>query len=192
MGRIYIVPHRRRREGKTDYRARLKLLKSGKPRLVIRKSINNIICHAVEYKENGDCTHVSAHSRELKKLGWKGGTGNLCSAYLTGLLFGAKAKKKGIKEMVLDMGLYRSTKANRVYAALKGVADAGVKVPCSEEILPKQDRLSGKHISGWAKKVKTEKPEAYEKMFSQYIKAGLEPENLEKHFLEVKEKILKA
>ncbi|MGM0388528.1 MAG: 50S ribosomal protein L18, partial [Natrinema limicola] len=37
-GPRYKVPMRRRREVRTDYHQRLRLLKSGKPRLVARKS----------------------------------------------------------------------------------------------------------------------------------------------------------
>jgi large subunit ribosomal protein L18 len=40
-----------------------------------------------------------------------------------------------------------STKGSRIYAALKGVLDSGIKVPYSEEILPSEDRIKGRHIS---------------------------------------------
>lgn len=147
--RMVKTPHRRRKEGKTDYRARLKLLKSRKPRLIIRKSSNNIICQLVDYKVDGDITLASAHSTELKKLGWKGHTGNLPAAYLTGLLFGTKAKTK---EDVFDIGLQGSVKGSRLYAALKGAVDAGLNIPHSGDILPKPDRISGKHIVAYNKK----------------------------------------
>ena len=41
QGPRYSVKPRRRREGKTDYRKRLKLLRSGKVRVAIRKSLKN-------------------------------------------------------------------------------------------------------------------------------------------------------
>ena len=145
------IPHRRRRQGKTDFRLRLKLLKSGKPRLVVRKSLNNLVCQVIKYDSKGDKVIISADSRELKKLGWKHHCGNIPSAYLTGLLCGTKAKKK-VQEMVLDISLYPSVKGSRLYACLKGVLDSGIKVPHSEEILPPEDRLSGKHISSFSKK----------------------------------------
>ena len=37
------VPYKRKKEGKTDYKQRILLLKSRKLRLVIRKSLNNIL-----------------------------------------------------------------------------------------------------------------------------------------------------
>jgi large subunit ribosomal protein L18 len=66
---------------------------------------------------------------------------------LTGLLAGKRARDKKVKEVVLDLGLQTSTKGSRIYAALKGVLDAGIKVPHSEKILPDEDRIKGVHIS---------------------------------------------
>ncbi len=146
------IPHRRRREGKTDFRLRLKLLKSGKPRLVVRKSLNNLVCQVIKYDSRGDRVLVSSDSRELKKLGWKHHCGNLPSAYLTGLLCGARAKKEKLQELVLDISLCPSVKGSRLYACLKGALDSGLKIPHSEEILPPEDRLSGKHIASFSKK----------------------------------------
>jgi large subunit ribosomal protein L18 len=140
-----LVPFKRKRDGKTDYKKRLKLLSSKKPRLVIRKSLKNLSVQIIEYDPKGDKINVSAHSRELIKRGWKGYRRNLPAAYLVGLLCGTRAKKNGIKEAVLDLGLYPSVKGSILYAALKGVLDAGVKVPHSEEILPPEERLVGAH-----------------------------------------------
>ncbi|MBU0530174.1 MAG: 50S ribosomal protein L18 [Candidatus Aenigmatarchaeota archaeon] len=189
-GKIHIVPHRRRREGKTDYRLRLKLLKSKKPRLVVRKSANNITCQIVKHDSNGDHVVVSVNASHIKKLGWKGHS-NIPSAYLTGYLCATNAKKHNISSVVFDMGLYRSTKGSKIYAALKGAVDAGLDVPHSDDILPKEDRISGKHISNYASNLKKEKPEKYKKIFSAHLKNKLEPENLSKHFEEIKKKIAK-
>ena len=142
----YLMQFRRRREKKTDYKKRLALLKSEKTRLIIRKSLSNITVQFVEFKPEGDKTIACAFSTELKKLGMKQ-TGNTPAAYLTGLLAGKKAKEKKIGEAILDLGLQTSTKGSRIYAALKGVLDSGINVPHSEEILPSEDRICGKHIS---------------------------------------------
>lgn len=146
MKKGYLVPFKRRREGKTNYRKRLALLKSKKTRLVIRRSLSNISVQFINFVPEGDQTVAEANSTELKKLGWVR-TGNVPASYLTGLLAGKKAKNKKIEEAVLDIGLQISTKGSRIYAALKGVLDSGIKVPCSEEILPSEDRIRGKHIS---------------------------------------------
>ena len=137
---------KRKKLGKTDYRKRLRLLLANKPRLVVRKSLKNILGQIVEYGDKGDKVILSAHSSELKKYGWEGNKGNIPSSYLVGLLVGTKAKKKDIKELILDMGLQNSVKGSRIYALLKGCIDAGLNIPHSKDILPIEDRIKGKHI----------------------------------------------
>ena len=157
------MPFRRRREGKTNYKKRLKLLLSKRPRLVVRKSLKYIRAQIVEFDKKGDKTLVSAFSKELKKLGWKYACDNLPAAYLTGLLIGKRALEKGISEAVLDMGLYPSTKGSRIYACVKGALDAGLKIPCSEEVLPSEERIKGMHIANYLEKFK-DLPEEFEKI----------------------------
>ena len=190
-GKTYIVAHRRRRKGLTDYKQRLRLLKSGKLRFVVRRTINNVTCQIVEYSQDGDKTLVSVNSKDVAKLGWKGNPGNLPGAYLVGLLCGQMAGKKKVKDAVLDTGLYVSTPGSRIYSALKGVVDAGIQIPHSEEIFPKNERLNGTHVAELARKLKTEKPDEYKSRFSLYLKNKLNPEDLPKHFDEIKKKILK-
>jgi len=148
MKNTHTPQQKRKRKGKTDYRARVKLLASNKPRLVIRKTNTRIIMQIINYEQGGDCIAASADSSELKKLGWTRGTKNVAAAYLTGLLLGKKAKTR---EAVLDIGLTPSIKGSRVYAALKGAIDAGMKVPCQKEMFPDQKRLEGEHLSKGAK-----------------------------------------
>lgn len=146
MKKSYLIQFKRRRENKTNYKKRLALLKSRKTRVVIRKSLSNISVQFINFISKGDETIASANSTELKKLGWNK-TGNIPAAYLTGLLAGKKAKDKKIEEAILDLGLQTPTKGSRVYAALKGVLDSGIKIPHSKEVLPNDDRIKGKHIS---------------------------------------------
>ncbi|RLJ06256.1 MAG: 50S ribosomal protein L18 [Candidatus Aenigmatarchaeota archaeon] len=186
-----VVPHRRRRQGRTDYRKRLRLLKSGKPRLVVRRFLNSVQCQVISYEKTGDKTIASASSLDLKKAGWKAHAGNIPAAYLVGFLCGLRAKKSKIKECVLDTGLFTSTQGSSLYAALKGALDAGLNIPHSEDILPSPDRISGKHIASFADTLKKEKPEKYKKQFSNYLKNKLQPEELPKHFEETKAKIAK-
>ena len=188
--RLKIVPHRRRREGKTNYRKRLDLLKSRKVRFVVRKSSKNIYCQLVEYQKAGDKTLLSSNSQELRKFGWNAECGNLPAAYLTGLLCGLKAKEKKISDVVLDTGLYRSVNGSRIYAALKGALDSGLDVKHSEEVFPSQERISGKHIAEYAAKIKKEKPTQYKKQFSGYLEQKVNPEELTKLFESTKAKIL--
>lgn len=157
------MPFRRRREGKTDYKRRLALLKSGKHRLVVRKSLKYIRTQIIEFDEASDKTIVAVSSDALPKMGWKFACDNAPAAYLTGLLIGRAAKNKKIDKAVADVGLQSPTKGSRVYAAVKGAIDAGLDIPCDTKMFPSEERISGKHIAAYNKKFK-ELPEQFEKI----------------------------
>jgi len=189
--RLKTFPFRRRKNGKTDYRKRLKLLLSNKPRVVVRKTLKNIIIQVIEYDEKGDKVSVSVSSKELeKKYGWKSNKGNIPSAYLTGLIAGKRAIENGFKDAVPDIGVARSTKGSRIYAALKGVIDAGLKVPCSQKVLPSKESLNGSNIAGYALSLKKENQEKYKKIFAYYLKNKRTPEDLPKYLEDIQRKII--
>jgi len=146
-GPTYKVKFRRRRESKTDYSKRLALLKSGKPRLTVRKSNNSTICEVVSYNPKGDETNAYFTSTVLKKMGWKNHCGNTPSSYLTGYACAKKAIKAGVKEAVLDIGLISPIHGSRIFAALKGAIDAGLKIPADEKVFPAEERINAKIIS---------------------------------------------
>jgi len=145
-GPHYRVPFRRRREGRTDYRRRLQLLKSELPRAVVRKTNTGMVVQVCKYTDRGDEIVASAVANELKKLGWTGGTGNLPAAYLTGLLAGKRAAAKGVTAAVLDLGRQPPTKGGRLFAVLKGLLDGGVEIPHDKAVLPAEARITGAHI----------------------------------------------
>ena len=144
MSRLTLLTYKRKRQGKTNYKKRLALLKSNKPRFVVRRFSNSILAQIVIYKPSGDQVIVTARSNNLKKLGWAHHKGNLSAAYLTGTLCAKKAKEKDIQEAILDMGNHISVKGSAVYSALKGAIDAGLKIKHSKEVLPSEDRIKGK------------------------------------------------
>lgn len=156
MGKLKRVSLKRRREGKTNYGKRLKLLLSKKPRLVVRKTNRYIIAHIVDYdyKNHRDLTVAYVTSKDLSKYGWNYSSfKSLPACYLTGLLIGKKALEKNINEAILDIGLHPSTKGNRIYAVLKGTIDAGLKIPYNEKILPTKERIEGNHIKNFDKNI---------------------------------------
>ncbi len=155
--RIHVVPFRRKREGKTNYKKRLTLLTSRKHRLIIRRTNKYIIIQVADYTPIGDKNLVYFNSINLKKETWKFSCKNIPAAYLAGLLAGKKALEKDIKEAILDIGLQTPVNGSKIYAALKGVLDAGVNVPHSGEIFPPEDRLTGKHLENKAIAVEFEK-----------------------------------
>ena len=188
-GPRYRVPFRRRREGKTNYRSRRALVLSRAPRLVVRLTLKHAIVQVIEAESIGDKVLVSAHSNELAKAyGWLSNRGNIPSAYLTGLLCGFKAMANGVDKAFLDIGLHIPSKGTRIFAALKGAVDAGVEVPHSEDILPDEGRISGKHIADYASQLSSD-PEVYKQKFSKYLSKGSRPEKLSEHFSAVKAKI---
>ena len=187
-GKTYRVAWRRRREGRTDYYARYRMLLSGKIRAVVRKSLRHIVVQFVRAEINGDRTLSYTKSTELRKYGWKYGCGNTPAAYLTGFLAGLKALNANITEAILDIGPQRSTYGGRLYAALKGIIDAGVRIPHDEKIFPSPDRILGKHIENYANMLKDNK-EKYQRQFRGYIKAKIDPTKISENFMEVLEKI---
>ena len=149
------IRYRRKRDGKTNYKKRLSLLKSRENRLTIRKTNTQIILQIIKYETDGDKPLITVQSNQLKKQGWKHSTKNLPAAYLAGLMLAKKAQEKGIKKAILDIGLQTPMKGNRIYSALKGVIDGGLEVPANEEIFPPENRLKGEHVSSYLEKHKT-------------------------------------
>jgi len=145
-GTRYRMPLKRRKEGKTDYRQRLRLLKSGKVRAVVRPSNKHIDVQFIRYDRDGDKVEASASSQHLDEMGWEGHGSNLPSAYLVGYLAGKRAVQKGIEEAVLDLGLNYPEKGGKLFSTLSGIIDAGVSVPHDPEVLPVDERIKGEHI----------------------------------------------
>lgn len=138
------VIRRRRLEAKTDFRARIVLLESGKVRLVVRKTNRYIIGQFIESEIAQDKILFSATSKILLKKGWPkealGALKSRAAAYLTGLVLGKLAKEK-VKEAIVDIGLQRNISKSRIYALVKGVIDAGIKINCGEEALPNEELI---------------------------------------------------
>ena len=188
----YRLALKRRREGVTNYYKRKKLVISEKPRFVVRISNKHILVQFIDVNPKGDITLTSTHSNELKKYGWKAAYNNIPAVYLVGYLAALKALKKGISDAVLDIGLRASTKGARVFVTAKAALDAGINIPLGKDILPNEERIKGYHIANYAKILKENNLEIYERQFSQYLKRGLEPEILPKHFEEVLNNIKKS
>jgi large subunit ribosomal protein L18 len=150
---------KRRLKKKTDYKARLALLKSGKPRLVFRKTNRYIIAKIVETDVAQDKVIFAVSSKSLISKGWPkenaGSLKSLAACYLTGFLIGKMAKAK-IKEAVFDIGMYRNIQKSRIYSFLKGALDSGLEIPHSKEVLPTDEQIKqNKNTSDILDKVKS-------------------------------------
>lgn len=146
-GPRYKVPFRRRREGRTDYYIRQKLLRSNGVRAVVRRSLKHTTVQFVSFEMVGDTIKASAHSKELQAMGWTHSCSNLPAAYLTGYLAGKKALKEGIEHAVLDIGRQKPVKGGALFAVLAGMVDAGLEIPHGDSVLPEEDRIKGRHIA---------------------------------------------
>jgi len=146
-GPRYRVHFRRRREGKTDYRVRLRLLRSGEARAVVRFSGRRIRVSIVRYDPVGDRVLATAESAELGRVGFPSNSfASTPAAYLTAYLAGLRSKSVGAESAVLDTGIRHPTEGGRLSAALKGLLDSGVDVPHGEGGFPSADRLNGAHL----------------------------------------------
>ncbi len=216
----YQVKFRRRREGKTDYFARKRLVvqdknkyNTPKYRMIVRTSNRDITCQIAYARLDGDKIVAAAYSHELPRYGVKVGLTNYAAAYCTGLLLARRVLKKfnldgvyeGRKEVdgehfmvedvddgpgafraCLDVGLARTSTGARVFGAMKGAADGGLDIPHSEKRFPGYDseekefnadvhrrHIFGQHVADYMKHLKEEDEEAFKRQFSQFIKLGI-------------------
>jgi len=97
----YQVKFRRRREGKTDYHARKKLViqpknkyNTPKNRLIVRISNKDVTAQIAYARIEGDFVLGAAYSHELPKYGIKFGLTNYAACYCTGLLLARRILQK--------------------------------------------------------------------------------------------------
>ncbi|HEY7570737.1 MAG TPA: 50S ribosomal protein L18 [Nitrososphaeraceae archaeon] len=185
----YIHTIKRIRQHKTNYRKRAAILVGRNQFITIKITNQNIMTRLLIPDIKGDKVLVSAHSRELAKQGWNGSLNSLPACYLTGILLGSKCIKKNYKRAVLYIGMNPYT--SRVAACLKGIIEAGVHVPASEDSFPEQDRLDGIHIAEYAKLLQEDKSK-YESRFSTLLKNGLKPEDYPNHVQKLKDDLMKG
>merc|ERR1711871_551745 len=111
------VKYKRRREGKTDYYARKRLVTQDKNkfgtqkyRFVVRFTNKDIICQVVSSKIKGDVCHAAAYAHELPRYGLSVGLTNYSAAYCVGLLcarrlltkYGLADKFEGTEEVTAE------------------------------------------------------------------------------------------
>lgn len=235
----YQVPRRRRREGKTDYYARRKMIAQDKSkynnrkyRYVVRFTNKRVIIQVVYATIVGDHVATAADSTELKKYGIDVGLTNYAAAYATGLLVARRTLQKfqldsifsGKEEIdgeeyhveqeaddrrpfkcILDVGLRRTTVGARLWGALKGGVDGGLHIPHTQKSFPGYRRnkegedeyeadvhkakIFGRNVADYMESLKEDDEQKYEAQFSQYIKAGKEPDDLEEMYAEAHKRI---
>ncbi|XP_068646782.1 large ribosomal subunit protein uL18-like [Aristolochia californica] len=225
------VKFKRRREGKTDYRARIRLINQDKNkystpkyRFVVRFTNKDITAQIISATIAGDIVVAAAYSHELPRYGLEVGLTNYAAAYCTGLLVARRVLKKlnmdgeyegsieatGEDYLVeptetrrpfralLDVGLVRTTTGNRVFGALKGALDGGLDIPHTDKRFAgfkKEDKqldaevhrkyVYGGHVAAYMRTLMEDEPEKYQSHFGEYIKRGLNPDDMEELFKKV-------
>ncbi|OIW02335.1 hypothetical protein TanjilG_11229 [Lupinus angustifolius] len=96
----YQVKFKRRRDGKTDYRARIRLINQDKNkyntpkyRFVVRFTNKDIIAQITSASIAGDHVLAAAYAHELPHFGLEVGLTNYAAAYCTGLLLARRVLK---------------------------------------------------------------------------------------------------
>merc|ERR1712004_819273 len=122
----YQVKFRRRREGKTDYYARKRLVvqdknkyNTPKYRMIVRCSNKDITCQIAYARLEGDRVVAAAYSHELPNYGVKVGLTNYAAAYCTGLLLARRVLKK----MNLDSAYEGNSEINGEHYMVEDNAD---------------------------------------------------------------------
>ena len=129
------VKYRRRREGKTDYFARKKLIVQAKNkyntpkyRLVVRFTNKYVICQVVMSELSGDRCIAAANSKELTRYGVKAGYKNYPAAYATGLLCGRRV----LDSMTVKVG-GEAKKLSEIYAGNTVSEEEGAEIVTTED-----------------------------------------------------------
>ncbi|XP_039033086.1 60S ribosomal protein L5-like [Hibiscus syriacus] len=99
---------------------------------------------------------------------------------------------------LLDVGLIRTTTGNRVFGALKEALDAGLDIPHSDKRFAgfsKDNKqldaevhrkyIYGGHVAAYMMTLMEDEPEKYQSHFSEYIKRGIEADNIETMYKKV-------
>jgi len=141
---------RRRRENKTDYSKRIKLLKGKSPRIVFRKTNKYVFAQYVLSKEAQDTVKFGFSSKKLLDFGWpkkfQKSLKSIPASYLLGFLVGNKIKKEKLKTPILDFGMNRMIHKAKVYGFLKGILDSGIDIKSKKDIFPPEERIKGKFL----------------------------------------------
>lgn len=144
------IQYKRRREARTDYLKRIKLLKGGVPRMVFRRTNKYLIAQYVTSSEAKDKIVFGTTSKELLKFGWPkeahGSLKSISASYLLGSLVAKKITDKKLEKPIVDFGMIKTLHKTKVYAFIKGLIDGGLDISCKDEAFPSEERISGQHL----------------------------------------------
>jgi large subunit ribosomal protein L18 len=144
------VQFKRRRENKTDYLKREKLLRGNIPRLVFRKSNKYIQVQYVESKSAQDKVIFNLTTKMLLEKSFpkefSGSLKSIPASYLIGYYAGKKIQKEKLKQPIIDTGMYPTLYKTKIFAFIQGVIDSGIKISCKKEAFPSKESIEGKNL----------------------------------------------
>lgn len=200
---------------------------SPKYRLVVRFTNKDVIAQIFYAKISGDVCVTAAYAHELPRYGLKAGLTNYAASYCTGLLLARRLLQKvqldtkypGKVEATgeifnvddpenpdeprpflafLDVGLVNTTTGHRVFGAMKGAVDGGLRVPHKPLRFPGytkdakafdpselRKRIFGGHVADYMKYLEENEPEKYKSHFAVFLKNGLTADKLEATYKKV-------
>merc|ERR1711871_355348 len=201
----YQVKYRRRREGKTDYYARKRLVaqdknkyNSPKYRFVVRFSNKDITCQVMSSKIAGDVTHTAAYAHELERYGLPVGHTNYAAAYCTGLLCARRLLQKYGLDKTFEGNVEVDAEFDEWYIHNEEDEDGpaafhgGLEIPHSEKKFfgydpeskeydaeEHKERIFGGHVRDYMESMEQDDPDKYAAHFKRFIDAGIGPDDLE-------------
>jgi large subunit ribosomal protein L18 len=178
---------RRRKEFKTDYRRRKKVILSKMPYIYAFESNRYVWAQINVPTKQGDRTVVQANSKDIIKGGWQFSGKNYPAFYLVGLLLGKRAADAGVKEVILYTGLKAFRKGSKLMALVKGATEGGLSVRVDQSVFPSDELISGKSIMDYALKLKEANYAGF-----QLSKVGGQIDSMNAIFNDVKGKVLKG
>merc|ERR1712005_25673 len=179
------VKYKRRREGKTDYYARKRLVTQAKNkfatpkyRFVVRLTNKDIICQVVSSKIAGDICHCAAYAHELPRYGLKEkfqGEEECTAEFEDCEIVNEDEDGPNAFHALLDVGLKPTTLGSKVFSAMEGAFDGGLEIPHSNKKFYGYDadekeydaeehrsRILGGHVQTYMESLQEEEPEEYE------------------------------
>jgi len=186
----HVQMYRRRREGKTDYHLRKKVIASRLPFVTIRISNKNVLLQVVRAEPRGDIVVGSVQSRQLQKFGWPLSRKNIPACYLCGLMLGLRVKEKVGSRAIVYMGIEPYVVGSRAAAAVKGLIAGGLKVEVDPETFPDDGKIRGEHIVSYVRRLKSSDIDLYNRRFSGYVREGVDVEELSNVFDKVRKAIV--
>jgi len=192
-------------------------------RLILRFSNKNIFCQIAYTTVAGDKIWCHANAKELSNYGLTVGITNYSAAYCVGLLcarrclssFALDKVYNGINSVtgadftvepvtsgprpftiILDTGLKRTSTGSKIFGALKGALDGGVKIPHTASRFVGYERITqkyepevmrryifGAHVSEYMEELEEEEPDSFRRQFSQFIKHHVNHSDLEQIYV---------